>query len=111
MPAPLRRGGTGGAAHSGVTATSSPSTAARGAGAALLVQVTDHDEARRAADVGADLIVAQGSEVGGHGAGRSTMTMVPTVADLVHPTPVLAADGIADGRGLAAALTLGRPVR
>ncbi|WP_280466246.1 NAD(P)H-dependent flavin oxidoreductase [Nocardia brasiliensis] len=79
----------------------------RAAGAALLVQVTDHDEARRAADVGADLIVAQGGEAGGHGAGRSTMTMVPTVADLVHPTPVLAAGGIADGRGLAAALTLG----
>lgn len=71
------------------------------------MQVTDHDEARRAADVGADLTVAQGGEAGGHGAGRSTMTMVPTVADLVHPTPVLAAGGIADGHGLAAALTLG----
>ncbi|QIS07580.1 nitronate monooxygenase [Nocardia brasiliensis] len=79
----------------------------RAAGAALLVQVTDHDEARRAAEVGADVIVAQGGEAGGHGAGRSTLTIVPTVADLVHPTPVLAAGGIADGRGLAAALTLG----
>ncbi|MFI7004777.1 NAD(P)H-dependent flavin oxidoreductase [Nocardia sp. NPDC050175] len=81
--------------------------AVRAAGAALMVQVTDHDEARRAVDVGADVIVAQGGEAGGHGAGRSTMTMVPTVADLAHPTPVLAAGGIADGRGLAAALALG----
>ncbi|PXX59238.1 nitronate monooxygenase [Nocardia tenerifensis] len=81
--------------------------AVRAAGATLMVQVTDHDEARRAVEAGAEVIVAQGGEAGGHGAGRSTMTIVPTVADLVHPTPVLAAGGIADGRGLAAALTLG----
>ncbi|MFB8279276.1 NAD(P)H-dependent flavin oxidoreductase [Nocardia colli] len=79
----------------------------RAAGAVLMVQVTDLDEARRAVEVGADVIVAQGGAAGGHGAGRSTMTLVPAVADLVHPTPVLAAGGIADGRGLAAAVTLG----
>ncbi|MFI6166735.1 NAD(P)H-dependent flavin oxidoreductase [Nocardia sp. NPDC051052] len=81
--------------------------AVREAGAKVLVQVTDLDEAKRARDVGADVIIAQGAEAGGHGGGRSTLTIVPAVVDLVSPTPVLAAGGIADGRGLAAALTLG----
>ncbi len=60
-------------------------------------------------DVGADVIVAQGTEGGGHGAqrGRSTFSFVPIVVDLAAPTPVLAAGGIADGRGVAAALALG----
>ncbi|MGY6022038.1 NAD(P)H-dependent flavin oxidoreductase [Streptomyces spinosirectus] len=81
----------------------------RAAGAALIVQVTDVDEARRAVDLGADVIVAQGTESGGHGArkGRSTLPFVPVVADLAAPVPVLAAGGIADGRGVAAALALG----
>ena len=81
----------------------------RRAGAALIIQVTDLDEARQAMAAGADIIVAQGTEAGGHGArrGRSTLPFVPIVADLVAPTPVLAAGGIADGRGLAAALALG----
>lgn len=53
------------------------------------------------------MIVAQGTEAGGHGASRSTLALVPAVADAVAPVPVLAAGGIVDGRGLAAALMLG----
>jgi nitronate monooxygenase len=82
---------------------------ARAAGARLIIQVTTLDEARQAVDLGADVIVAQGTEAGGHGARRgwSTLAFVPVVADLAGPVPVLAAGGVADGRGLAAALALG----
>ncbi len=79
----------------------------RGAGALLIIQVTDLAEARQAIDAGADVIVAQGTEAGGHGGGRSLMPFLPVVADLAAPVPVLAAGGIADGRGLAAGLALG----
>ena len=79
----------------------------RRAGVKLIVQVTDLDEAKEALEVGADVIVAQGAEAGGHGGGRATLPFVPVVVDLVTPTPVLAAGGIADGRGLAAVLALG----
>lgn len=81
----------------------------RAAGVKLILQVTDLDETRRALDVGADVIVAQGSDAGGH-SGRDavgTMSFVPSVVDVAGSTPVLAAGGIVDGRGLAAALALG----
>ena len=64
-------------------------------------------EAVRAAEAGADVIVAQGTEGGGHVGWMSSMTLVPMVVDAVAPIPVLAAGGIADGRGLAAAIALG----
>lgn len=62
--------------------------------------------AKQAADAGIDLIVAQGTEAGGHTGYVSTMTLVPAVIDAIS-TPVIAAGGIADARGLAAALSLG----
>jgi len=64
-------------------------------------------EATRAAEGGADVIIAQGTEGGGHVSWQTTIALVPMVVDAVAPTPVLAAGGIADGRGLAAALALG----
>ena len=79
----------------------------RDAGLPLIVQVTDLEEAVQALELGADVLVAQGSEAGGHGGRRATLPFVPTVVDLATPTPVLAAGGIADGRGIAAALVLG----
>jgi len=79
----------------------------RAAGIKLIIQATDRREAEVAAEIGADVIVAQGAEAGGHGGGRATMPFVPIVVDLAGSTPVLAAGGIADGRGIAAALALG----
>jgi NAD(P)H-dependent flavin oxidoreductase YrpB (nitropropane dioxygenase family) len=77
-------------------------------GTKVWVQVGSVREARQAADGGADLIIAQGSEAGGHNKGRAaTFTLVPAVVDAMGAIPVLAAGGIADGRGLAAALALG----
>lgn len=75
--------------------------------ARLVIQVTDLEEARQALDVGAEVIVAQGAEAGGHGGGRGTFPFVPAVVDIAGGVPVLAAGGVADGRGLAAALALG----
>lgn len=63
--------------------------------------------ARRIRDGGADVVVAQGTEAGGHTGRIGTMALVPQVVDAVSPLPVVAAGGIADGRGLAAALALG----
>jgi len=63
--------------------------------------------AQRAAELGPDLIVAQGTEAGGHGSARALFPLLPAVVDAVAPIPVLAAGGIADGRGLVAALALG----
>lgn len=81
----------------------------RDAGARVMLQVGDLESARRAVDLGADVVVAQGVESGGHGwaRGRGTMAFVPVVVDLAGDVPVLAAGGIADGRGVAAALALG----
>jgi len=77
------------------------------AGCTLICQVQGTEEGKAAEAAGADVIVAQGTEAGGHGAERSTLPLVPALVDAVAPTPVLAAGGIADGRGLAAALMLG----
>jgi nitronate monooxygenase len=77
------------------------------AGIPLIAQVQTLAQARDAVGEGADIIVAQGAEAGGHGSTRSTMPFVPAVVDAVGDIPVVAAGGIADGRGLAAALTLG----
>lgn len=64
-------------------------------------------EAIRAAEAGADVIVAQGTEGGGHVSWMTSITLLPMVVDAVAPIPVLAAGGFVDGRGLAAALALG----
>lgn len=78
------------------------------AGAVHVHTVGSVDEARRAVDAGVDVIVAQGWEAGGHVRGEvATMALVPAVVDAVAPVPVVAAGGIADGRGLAAVLALG----
>ena len=78
------------------------------AGGVVLHTVATPEEARRAVDEGVDVVVAQGFEAGGHVWGEvATMPLVPAVVDAVDPVPVIAAGGIADGRGLAAALVLG----
>ena len=81
--------------------------AIRKAGCRLICQVQDLAQAKLAAAAGADLIVAEGNEAGGHSGTRGTLPFVPAVVDAVAPLPVVAAGGIADGRGLAAALALG----
>src|SRR5579863_932138 len=81
---------------------------AKAAGASVLHTVGSAADARRAADCGVDVIVAQGWEAGGHVRGTvATMPLIPAVIDAVPGVPVVAAGGIADGRGLAAALALG----
>ena len=82
--------------------------AAHAAGIAVLHQVGSVEAAIRAKEAGADVIIAQGSEAGGHVAGEvSTMVLLPRIVDAVAPALVLAAGGIADARGLGAALCLG----
>lgn len=80
---------------------------AHDAGILWIQQVVDRREAEQAVTAGADVIIAQGGEAGGHGGSVSTMVLVPQVVDVAGEIPVVAAGGIADGRGLAAALALG----
>jgi len=79
--------------------------------AAFICQVQKLEHAERAVACGADIIVAQGTEAGGHGAQRATMALVPEIADMLADksphTLLCAAGGIGDGRGLAASLMLG----
>lgn len=81
------------------------------AGALLICQCQNLDHVNRAISVGADVVVAQGAEAGGHGSSRGTLSLVPEVADVLAArspdTLLLAAGGIADGRALAASLMLG----
>lgn len=80
---------------------------AHDAGSLVMVQVTTVAQAEQAVERGADIIIAQGGEAGGYGGAVSTFVLVPQVVDAVAPVPVVAAGGIFDGRGLAAALVLG----
>jgi nitronate monooxygenase len=83
----------------------------RAAGAKLICQCQNMEHVMDAVDVGADAVIAQGAEAGGHGALRGAITFIPEAADYVGThapeTLLLAAGGIADGRGLASALMLG----
>jgi nitronate monooxygenase len=80
----------------------------KSAGARLICQVQDEAMARQALDAGADVLIAQGTEAGGHGASRTTVDLVPAIVDLAAgQVPVVAAGGIADGRGLAAMMMMG----
>lgn len=76
-------------------------------GSLVMLQVTTVAQAVEATERGVDVIIAQGGEAGGYCGEVSTMALVPQVVDAVSPTPVVAAGGIFDGRGIAAALMLG----
>jgi len=76
-------------------------------GAFVLAQVTTVQQAREVAGFGVDGVIAQGAESGGFTGGIGTMTLVPQVVEAVAPRPVVAAGGIFDGRGVAAALSMG----
>ena len=80
---------------------------AHDAGAVVMYSTSTVRDAMRAKAAGADVIIAQGSEGGGHVGWMATFTIVPMIVDVAGATPVLAAGGIADGRGVAAALALG----
>ncbi len=82
-------------------------TRAHDVGAIVMHQVTTVRQAVEAAECGVDIIVAQGGEAGGYGGVVASMPLVPQVVDAVAPLPVVAAGGIYDGRGIAAALMLG----
>jgi nitronate monooxygenase len=76
-------------------------------GTKVLCLVGNVKNAKRVAASGADVVVAQGTEAGGHTGRIATLALVPQVIDAVAPTPVIAAGGIADGRGIAASLAMG----
>ena len=76
-------------------------------GARLICQVQTVAQAHEAASAGADVIVAQGTEAGGHGQSEPLFTLLPQVVDACPDIPIVAAGGIADGRGLAAAMMFG----
>jgi NAD(P)H-dependent flavin oxidoreductase YrpB (nitropropane dioxygenase family) len=80
---------------------------AHDAGCKVMHMAGEVAEALRAADAGADVLVAQGTEAGGHVGGMASLPLLPMMVKAVAPLPVLCAGGIADGRGLAAALALG----
>jgi nitronate monooxygenase len=81
---------------------------AKAEGATVLQTAGNAEVAREAVRCGVDIVVAQGWEAGGHVRGTvATLPLVPAIVDAVAPVPVVAAGGIADGRGLAAALSLG----
>lgn len=80
---------------------------ARDVGCKVMYMAGEVPEALRAAEAGADVIVAQGTEAGGHVVWMASLPLVPMMVKAVAPLPVLSAGGIADGRGLAAALALG----
>jgi nitronate monooxygenase len=82
--------------------------AAHRRGIKVLIQVGTVEEAQAAAAAGVDAIIAQGIEAGGHVKGKTSLwTLLPQIVDTVRPVPVIAAGGIADGRGVVAALALG----
>lgn len=76
-------------------------------GMKVVALVGNARHAKRCADAGCDIIVAQGHEAGGHTGRIPTFVTVPMIVDAVSPIPVVAAGGIGDGRGVAAALMLG----
>ncbi len=79
----------------------------KASGAKLICQVQDLATARQALAAKPDVLVAQGTEAGGHGGTRSLFALLPAVLDVAGKTPVLAAGGIADRRGVQAAMTFG----